>query len=230
MYHYDGEVLNGCAFIDADFYIVTMSSVKNFLVVGDLCKSITLVYWDHEFQQLMFLGKDYSECHSLCSGFVLGVGGELSVLLSDVSGNLQLFASRGGKRLVLVGDYSLGWRCTSSSILQLQPAGGGGYVTLLSGDSGTISLLIPVDESTYRRLYSLHTQLTFKLHHACGLNPKQSRSSSRSSVRNVVDADLLKEYVSLDYYQRRKLARNIGTNCAQILENLLRFDQSLTGF
>jgi hypothetical protein len=53
MYHYDGEVLNGCAFIDADFYIVTMSSVKNFLVVGDLCKSITLVYWDHEFQQLI---------------------------------------------------------------------------------------------------------------------------------------------------------------------------------
>ena len=46
MYHFNGEVLNGCAFIDVDFYAVTMSSLKNFLVIGDLCKSVTLVYWD----------------------------------------------------------------------------------------------------------------------------------------------------------------------------------------
>lgn len=47
---------------------------------------------------------------------------------------------------------------------------------------GGYSLIIPLDEQVYWRLYALHTQLTYVLPHVAGLNPRAYRSA-RNNMR-----------------------------------------------
>jgi cleavage and polyadenylation specificity factor subunit 1 len=46
MYLFDGErSLTGKAFYDIEIFIVSISTIKNYLLVGDMYKSIWLLAW-----------------------------------------------------------------------------------------------------------------------------------------------------------------------------------------
>lgn len=64
---------------------------------------------------------------------------------------------------------------------------------LITSQSGSVALLTPLDEGTYRRLYALQTTLTSVLEHPAGLNPRAYRSveSEGLGARGIVDGDLI---------------------------------------
>jgi len=82
----------------------------------------------------------------------------------------------------------------------------------------------------YRRLHSLHAQLTFQLAHYGGMNPRSFRAYKSSDprkqgqARNIVDLKLLHQFLSLDLLQQKSLAKNIGTTADNIVTNLLELD------
>jgi len=104
------------------------------------------------------------------------------------------------------------------------------FQTMLLGGTldGGLVLVSPIDESVYRRLYSLHTHITYNLQHVAGLNPRafrlyQSPPGEHTHFRkNIVDGELLLQYYGLDIWLQRRLARDIGTSSDQIIDNLLQ--------
>jgi cleavage and polyadenylation specificity factor subunit 1 len=78
--------------------------------------------------------------------------------------------------------------------------------------SGTLALITPLGESTYRRLSGLSAFLANALDSACGLNPKAFRSSDDEEGgwdagivgRGMVDGNLLMRWGELGEWKRRE--------------------------
>lgn len=90
---------------------------------------------------------------------------------------------------------------------------------LLTHASGAVSLLTPLDETTYRRLSALQTSLSSILEHAAGLNPRAYRSvESESSggemggARGVVDGDLICRVGELGVGKRMEVLGRVGVD------------------
>lgn len=64
---------------------------------------------------------------------------------------------------------------------------------LLSTQSGSLALLTPLDEQSYRRLSALQTHFHSSGEHTCGLNPRAYRAveSDGFGSRGVIDGGLL---------------------------------------
>jgi cleavage and polyadenylation specificity factor subunit 1 len=256
LYKWDGEKLTGCAFFDVQFYVVSMACVKNFVLLGDVYKGTHFLYWEPELNQLIFLGKDYYYQTIYSVEFLIDTP-ELNLIVTDEAGNLQLLTyspqkveSRGGERLLPRADFHVGSRISRMCrlklhsiksqrqkndwelIMPLEDEKDQKFMTVSGCIEGAISYLTSVDEMTYRRLYSLHTQLTFRISHLGGLNPRLFRTYRPQDRRrynfnrNIVDGDLLWEFLQLDYHLQSKLAKNIGTSPNSIINNLLEMDIS----
>src|SRR6478735_8369990 len=62
----DDERLVGVAFIDVQIYVTSMSSIKNFILIGDAQKSIWFLGFQLEPAKLTLLGKDYQSFEVGC--------------------------------------------------------------------------------------------------------------------------------------------------------------------
>lgn len=83
---------------------------------------------------------------------------------------------------------------------------------LITSQSGSIALLTPLDESTYRRLSALQTALTSVLEHPAGLNPRAYRSveSEGLGARGIVDGDLIRRIGELGAGRRAEVIGRAG--------------------
>lgn len=83
---------------------------------------------------------------------------------------------------------------------------------LLTSRSGSLGLLTPLDESTYRRLSALQTHLTSILEHAAGLNPRAYRAVETEGLgaRGVVDGDLVVRVGELGAAKRAEVVGRAG--------------------
>lgn len=90
--------------------------------------------------------------------------------------------------------------------------------------TGTLALLTPLPEPTYRRLLNLSTYLSATLDHACGLNPKSFRSATEGDgsagavsnsgggvgARGVVDGSLCMRWGELGWGKQREGLSKVG--------------------
>ncbi len=77
-------------------------------------------------------------------------------------------------------------------IVVQQPGQGQRSLSLCGTLDGALNYLVPIDEAVYRRLYSLHTQMTFNLPHVAGLNPRAFRYVCVMMPTRLAVVDLLK--------------------------------------
>jgi CPSF A subunit region len=86
-------------------------------------------------------------------------------------------ASRGGRRLLPVADFHLGFQTSASTRLRTRsrqkayPV----HASLFGSTDGAVASLIPLDERSYRRLAMLNYKLITSVPHAAGLNPQAYR-------------------------------------------------------
>jgi cleavage and polyadenylation specificity factor subunit 1 len=83
---------------------------------------------------------------------------------------------------------------------------------LMTTQSGSIALLTPLDETTYRRLSALQTTLSSILEHSCGLNPRAYRAveSEGLGARGIVDGDLITRVHELGAGKRLEVLGRAG--------------------
>ncbi|KAK5702243.1 mRNA cleavage and polyadenylation factor subunit [Elasticomyces elasticus] len=87
------------------------------------------------------------------------------------------------------------------------------FQVLTSFQSGAIGLLTPLEETTYRRLSALQTQLTSLLEHAGGLNPRAYRAALGSEGRGgVVDGALVQRIGELGAARRAEVLGRAGAD------------------
>ena len=88
------------------------------------------------------------------------------------------------------------------------------HQVLITGQNGSVAIVAPVQEETYRRLAALQSQLTNTLEHACGLNPRAFRSveSDMSVGRGMLDGNLLYRWMDLAKQRQVEIAGRVGAS------------------
>ncbi|TDH71369.1 hypothetical protein CCR75_006593 [Bremia lactucae] len=191
VYEFKSEQLIGCAFYDAQMFIVTLNVVKDFILYGDVYKSVHFLQWRELQRQLLLLAKDYEPLTVSATEFSV-FETKVALLAVDMDENLHVLQylpqdieSRGGQRLLRVSDFHLGVQVASMFRKRVEMAGAGAYtrkaavlscyVNVLGTSEGGIMALVPVSERVFRRLYTLQNVMINTLQQNCALNPREFR-------------------------------------------------------
>ncbi|KAJ8650097.1 hypothetical protein MRB53_003120 [Persea americana] len=245
LHKWTGSELNGVAFYDAPpLHVVSLNIVKNFILLGDIHKSIYFLSWKEQGAQLSLLAKDFGTLNCYATEFLID-GTTLSLVVSDDQKNIQIFyyapkmlESWKGQKLLPRAEFHVGAHITKFFRLQMLPTNSdrtsaapvsdktNRYALLFGTLDGSIGCIAPLDELTFRRLQTLQRKLVDAVPHVCGLNPKafrQFRSNGkahRPGPDNIVDCELLCHYAMLPLEEQLDIGHQIGTTRAQILSNL----------
>ncbi|XP_059449657.1 cleavage and polyadenylation specificity factor subunit 1 isoform X2 [Corylus avellana] len=245
LHKWTGTELNGVAFFDAPpLYVVSLNIVKNFILLGDIHKSIYFLSWKEQGSQLSLLAKDFASLDCFATEFLID-GSTLSLIVSDDQKNIQIFyyapkmsESWKGQKLLSRAEFHVGAHVTKFLRLQMMStssdrsgAASGSDKTnrfaLLFGTlDGSIGCIAPLDELTFRRLQSLQRKLVDAVPHVAGLNPKSFRQfcsngkAHRPGPDSIVDCELLCHYEMLPLEEQLEIANQIGTTRSQILSSL----------
>ncbi|XP_065030175.1 cleavage and polyadenylation specificity factor subunit 1-like isoform X1 [Musa acuminata AAA Group] len=244
LHKWTGTELNGIAFYDAPLHVVSLNIVKNFVLLGDIHKSIYFLNWKEQGAQLSLLAKDFGSLDCYATEFLID-GSTLSLVVSDDDKNIQIFyyapktlESWKGQKLLPRAEFHAGTHVTkflrlqmlSSSFDRANTAPGSDktnrFALLFSTLDGSIGCIAPLDELTFRRLQTLQRKLVDAVPHTCGLNPRSFRQfrsngkAHRPGPDNMVDCELLSQYEMLPLDKQLEIAFQIGTTRSQILSNL----------
>lgn len=245
LHKWTGTELNGVAFFDAPpLHVVSLNIVKNFILLGDVHKSIYFLNWKEQGAQLSLLAKDFGSLDCYATEFLID-GSTLSLVVSDEQKNVQIFyyapkmsESWKGQKLLSRAEFHVGAHVTKFFRLQMLAASSdrtntaagadktNRYALLFSTLDGSIGCIAPLDELTFRRLQSLQKKLVDVVAHVGGLNPRsfrQFRSNGRAhrpGPDSIVDCELLCRYEMLPLEEQLEIAHQIGTTRPQILSNL----------
>ncbi|XP_071785220.1 cleavage and polyadenylation specificity factor subunit 1-like isoform X1 [Asterias amurensis] len=248
----DNDLL-GLAFIDTQIYIHNAISVKNFILVADVTKSIFLLQYQESDRTIALVSRDSKPLQVYSCEFMVD-DSQLAFLASDVDKNLILYhyhpgarESCGGTRLLRRADINIGShvntfvrvRCKLSDPASSKPISGPAerrHTVIYASLDGSLGLLLPMTEKVYRRLLMLQNALTTSVMHMGGLNPRSHRhivSHQRmlsNPHRNILDGDLLYRYTYLSVVEKNELAKKIGTTVDQIMDDLMDVERLTTHF
>ena len=177
--------LYGVAFIDSQIYIHQLASIKNFILVGDVMKSVDLLLFQKDYRTLAVISRDVRAMEVFACEFAVD-GAHLAFLVTDADKNLVMFAyqpeareSQGGQKLVRRGDFQVGqhvnciWRIRARIT---DPSTGGRVITgwekrhvsWFATLDGALGYLLPCAEKTFRRLQMMANVLTQSMQHVAG--------------------------------------------------------------
>lgn len=239
LHKWTGTELNGIAFFDAPpLYVVSLNIVKNFILLGDIHKSIYFLSWKEQGSQLSLLAKDFGSLDCFATEFLID-GSTLSLMVSDDQKNIQIFyyapkmsESWKGQKLLSRAEFHVGAHVTKFLRLQMISTSSDGsdktnrFALLFGTLDGSIGCIAPLDELTFRRLQSLQRKLVDAVPHVAGLNPRSFRQfcsngkAHRPGPDSIVDCELLCHYEMLPLEEQLEIANQIGTTRSQILSSL----------
>ncbi|KAK5584382.1 hypothetical protein RB653_005993 [Dictyostelium firmibasis] len=109
---YTGSLIT-LSFYDAQIYICSICTIKNYIVIGDMYKSVYFLQWK-DGKTLNLLSKDYQALNIFSTEFIVNQK-TLSILVADLDKNILLFsfepqdpASRSGQMLLTKADFHVG--------------------------------------------------------------------------------------------------------------------------
>lgn len=245
LHKWNGTELTGVAFFDAPpLHVVSLNVVKNFILLGDIHKSIYFLSWKEQGSQLNLLAKDFGSLDCFATEFLID-GSTLSLIVSDEQKNVQVFyyapkmsESWKGQKLLSRAEFHVGAHVTKFMRLQMLPTSSSQsgptpvsdktnrFALLFGTLDGSIGCIAPLDELTFRRLQSLQRKLVDTVPHVAGLNPRSFRQfhsngkAHRPGPDSIVDCELLYHYELLSLDEQLEIAHQIGTTRSQILSNL----------
>ncbi|ONM18540.1 Cleavage and polyadenylation specificity factor subunit 1 [Zea mays] len=215
--------------------------VKNFVLFGDIHKSIYFLSWKEQGSQLSLLAKDFGSLDCFATEFLID-GSTLSLVVSDSDKNVQIFyyapkmvESWKGQKLLSRAEFHVGAHVSKFLRLQMLPTQGlasektNRFALVFGTLDGGIGCIAPVDELTFRRLQSLQRKLVDAIPHVCGLNPRSFRhfksngKAHRPGPDNIIDFELLSHYEMMSLEEQLEIAQQIGTTRSQILSNFSDF-------
>lgn len=248
------EQLDGVAFIDTQVYIHCAASVKNLILVSDVCKSVTLLRYQQETRTLSMVCRDSKQLEVYGCDFTID-NEILNFVIADSEKNIIIYShdpehedSFGGMRLIRKADYHLGAHLIDFCRIrgrvpkllahdpELATMCKRKQLTLFSTVDGAIGYLFPIHESTYKQFQMLANEMTMALPHVAGLNPKawrsvkQARPTIANPCRGIIDGDLINRFLTLSTKERNELTRKIGTTTDRILADIQLIHESTMYF
>jgi len=173
------------AFIDVLYQISCLRRLKNFLLLGDVKKSVWFVAFQEEPCRLILLGKDHNEMECTSVNFLVHEN-EVGFLSSGADEVLRLLeygptvpTSQSGQKLLLRTEFQSTSNVVSSLVVPGKPVSEGGpsltSEVVLSMTNGSLEAVVPIDELVFKRLQLLQGSLVRSAQHTGGLNPRAFR-------------------------------------------------------
>ncbi|KAG9903177.1 protein CFT1, partial [Aureobasidium melanogenum] len=235
----DGSCLP-VAFLDAQCYITSLKTLASskLWIAADAWKGLWFGGFGEEPYKLSLFGKSRSQMEVVSAEF-LPFEGQLYILIIDADLDIHVLQydpehpkSLSGQRLLHRSTFHLGHMPTSMTLLPStlspfteqnpdedmvdsddEPSKSSTLNhILITTQTGSIALLTPLDEATYRRLSALQTTLSSILEHSAGLNPRAYRSveSEGLGARGIVDGDLITRIYELGAGKRLEVLGRAG--------------------
>jgi len=205
-YYFDWEEkrMNITSFYDTQFYTSSLNTIRNFILYGDIYKSVTLLRWKEKGHRLIPLAKDNRPLQVVTSEFMVN-NNLLGMAVTDTNKNIQIFShsphdpdSNYGRNLVPVCDFHVGSLIHILTRMKMREIPGestvGLYVDRRTSQSGTafktnpnhqfvlfatvdgsLGYFAPINETTHRRLSVLQAKMYTQLEQPSGLHPKAFR-------------------------------------------------------
>ncbi|KAJ1403738.1 WD40/YVTN repeat-like-containing domain superfamily [Sesbania bispinosa] len=235
LHKWTGTELNGIAFFDAPpLHVVSLNIVKNFILIGDIHKSIYFLSWKEQGAQLSLLAKDFGSLDCFATEFLID-GSTLSLMVSDDQKNIQvthnlhnvwkqifyyapkMSESWKGQKLLSRAEFHVGAHVTKFLRLQMLSTSGSGpgsdktnrFALLFGTLDGSIGCIAPLDEITFRRLQSLQRKLVDAVPHAAGLNPRAFRQFCSNGKAHRPGPDSIVDCELLSHYEMLPLEEQL---------------------
>ncbi|KAI5255757.1 protein CFT1 [Aureobasidium subglaciale] len=235
----DGSCLP-VAFLDAQCYVTLLKTLASskLWIAADAWKGLWFGGFGEEPYKLSLFGKSRSQMEVITAEF-LPFEGQLYIILVDADLDIHVLQydpehpkSLSGQRLLHRSTFHLGHMPTSMTLLpstlspfteqnpdeemadddsEPSPTSTLNHI-LITTQTGSIALLTPLDEATYRRLSALQTTLSSILEHSAGLNPRAYRAveSEGLGARGIVDGDLITRVYELGAGKRLEVLGRAG--------------------
>ena len=224
----DGSCLP-VAFLDAQCYTTQLRTFarSGLFLAGDAAKGLWFGGFTEEPYKLSVLGKSRTHMEVVAAEF-LPFDGQLFLLIMDAEMDLHVlqYDPENPKSLtrtrllhrstIHVGHFPSGMKLVPSTLTPLsqQPAAKGDATqpstlnqVLTSSTSGSVGLIVPLNEASYRRLGSIQAHLTSVLEHAAGLNPRAYRAVGSEGLgsRGIIDGSLVQRISELGSARRSEV-------------------------
>lgn len=254
MLQFKNKDLFGVAFIDSQIYIHQLCAIKNFILVGDVMKSVDLLQFQQDYRTLAVISRDPKPLEVYACEYAVD-NNILAFLVTDADKNLVVYVyepahpdSQGGQRLILKGDVQMGQHVTSMFRIRAKitdPTTGGRiytgwekrHVTWFGTLDGAFGHLLPLAEKHFRRASTLTNLLSTLVPHEAGLNPKASRTLRQrrrellNPARSIVDGDLLFRFSDLSVAQKFEISSKMGLGSPfELMDDLAEMDRQSSHF
>lgn len=233
------------AFLDAQSYTHTLKVLpgRGMWLAGDAWKGLWFGGFTEEPYKLTVLSKAPNTKMEVMAADFLPFDGGLYIMVADADNNLHVLQydpenpkTVNGTKLLHRSTYHTGHFVNNMLLIpsSLNPfetqdrdmANGTSdhedgtapslHHILTTSTSGSIALLTPLDEPSYRRLSALQTHLTSILEHPAGLNPRAYRNVEADSFGGarggVVDGSLIRRIVELGAARRAEVLSRAGAD------------------
>lgn len=215
------------------FYVQTRG---DFIVVGDLMKSISLLLYKHEEGAIEELARDYnanwmSAVEILDDDVFLGAENNYNLFTVRKNSDAATDEERG--RLEVVGEYHLGEFVNrfrhGSLVMRLPDLEAGHIPTVIFGTiNGVIGVVASLPHDQYVFLEKLQANLVKVIKGVGGLSHEQWRSFNNEKktvdARNFLDGDLIESFLDLSRSRMDEIASSMGVP----LEELCKRVEELT--
>ncbi|KAM0860241.1 hypothetical protein ACQ4PT_046665 [Festuca glaucescens] len=200
----------------------------NFIVVGDLMKSISLLVYKHEESAIGELARDYNPNWMTAVEMInddIYVGAENSYNLFTVRKNSDAATDEERGRLEVVGEYHLGEFvsrfCHGSLVMRLPDSEMGQIPTVIFGTiNGVIGIIASLPHDHYVFLEKLQETLVKFIKGVGSLSHEQWRSfhSDKKTLeaRNFLDGDLIESFLDLSIGQMEEVAKAMAVTVEEL--------------
>jgi cleavage and polyadenylation specificity factor subunit 1 len=223
------------AFYDTATFISESKSFGNLLLLGDTLKSIWFLGFDAEPYRLLLLGKDLQDVNVSCADFII-FNDEIYFLVADDDENLQLLSydpedvkSLTGQKLLKKSSFKNNSLTTALKMIPSN-SNSNNFQNLGVNVDGSIFKVLPISEDSYRRLYVLQQQISDKVAHYCGLNPKSNRyADNEVGYKPILEFNLLKYWFNfLNLDKRLNFSSKVGKNAnLELWKDFIEIETSL---
>ncbi|KZT18929.1 hypothetical protein NEOLEDRAFT_1142724 [Neolentinus lepideus HHB14362 ss-1] len=227
------ERLVGVAFLDVGLYVTSLRSLKNLLLIGDGVKSVWFVAFQEDPYKLVILAKDIHH-HCVTSVNFLFADNSLSIVTDDEDGILRMYEydphdpeSKNGQILLCRTEFHAQVQTSTSLTIarRLKEDPVLPQSKLVCGCiDGSLVAIVPVEESSAKRLQLLQGQLTRNVQHVAALNPRTFRIVrndyfSKPLTKGVLDYNLLVQFEALPVDRQNEMTTQIGTERTTVLRD-----------
>ncbi|CAN6454564.1 unnamed protein product [Victoria cruziana] len=208
----------------------------DFIIVGDLMKSISLLIYKHEEGAIEECARDYGANWMTAVEILdddIYLGAENNFNIFTVRKNMDAATDEERSRLEVVGEYHLGEfvnRFRHGSLVMRMPDSDSGNIptVIFATINGVIGVIASLPHDQYLFLEKLQMNLNKVIKGVGGLSHEQWRSFCNekkvSEARNFLDGDLIESFLDLN----RNRMEEISMAMAVPVEELCRRVEELT--